>query len=384
MDIFKNELKLEYKDKVFFLEEKKIDEIYSEIINSLIINKKFNNYDFCCGIINQLGLEKIEITKTIFEGLSNILEKPKHNKFYRIKNLDDLINETKINFYYILIKFILKNTFYLYNITFLYHNIMNFKKLLKNKIEINDDNKAKYILIKEKLKEILQFAFDNDYYKKNNIIDENIKINNSYTSKIIENSYNSSQEKNSNFFSPLEKEKKRTDNNRKIDEEQSEFNLEGINFDENEKQIDVQIAKEILTKLKFEMIKTDENYIEYSNIFYGNIKKLRNFEELHKNYNYIDMKYENKDEEKIYNNYQKLINFLEDIDGYVKKSKILQDQMIEIKLVKLEKEEEKKQNKFRKNNEAKYIDIFNITFISSFHYKKIILIENLNLKMRIS
>ena len=50
--------------------------------------------------------------------------------------------------------------------------------------------------------------------------------------------------------------------------------------------------------------------------------------------------------------------------------------MIEIKLEKLEKEEEKKQNKFRKNNEAKYIDIFNITCISSFHYKK----NNINRK----
>ena len=78
--------------------------------------------------------------------------------------------------------------------------------------------------------------------------------------------------------------------------------MEVINFDENEKQIDVKIAKEILTKLKFEMIKTGENYIEYSNIFYGNNKeKLRIIEELHKKFNYIDKKYENKDEEKIYN-----------------------------------------------------------------------------------
>ena len=50
------------------------------------------------------------------------------------------------------------------------------------------------------------------------------------------------------------------------------------------------------------MIKTGENYIEYSNIFYGNNKeKLRIIEELHKKFNYIDKKYENKDEEKIYN-----------------------------------------------------------------------------------
>ena len=48
---------------------------------------------------------------------------------------------------------------------------MNFKKLLKN-----DDNKEKYLLKNEKLKEIFQqFSFDKNYYKKNNIIDENIK-----------------------------------------------------------------------------------------------------------------------------------------------------------------------------------------------------------------
>ena len=94
---------------------KKIDEIYIELITSLIKSKKFDSYEEIYKIISELELENIFITKTMFDKLSNILNSEECN-YYIIKDREDLFIQKKINFYYILLKFILKNTIYIYNI----------------------------------------------------------------------------------------------------------------------------------------------------------------------------------------------------------------------------------------------------------------------------
>lgn len=350
IDLFKKKLNLETKESYF--KDKKIDEIYSEIINSLIINQKFQDYKFCLDIIMQLNIEKIEITKTIFDGLSKTLEKEEYNKYYVINDEKDLINETKINFYYILIKFILKNIFYIYNIPFLYSNFLKFKKFIK-RIKMNDNSEN--ILKNDKLKIILQlFDLEKDTIKKiENINTENSSQGVSFFSKIQ---------------SSIQREREENDNGRYFDEEQSMSNL---NIPDNDvKPINVNEAKEILKKLEFEMIKMNDTYIDYRNIVYSQNTKLGNIDELNKKFNYLDMEYKDKDEKKIYKNYQKLINFLEEIEEYIKQSKItISEQAIKIKLIKLE-EEEKKCNNNRGNNKDKYKDIFNIVCTSSFVYNK--------------
>ena len=106
-------IKLNYKlDDIL---DKNIDEIYLNIILYLIQNNKFSYFDDAYEIIKDLDLENISLTQNMYEGISQALdEKNEYLEYYEIENFGD-INESKINFYYILIKFILKNTIYIYH-----------------------------------------------------------------------------------------------------------------------------------------------------------------------------------------------------------------------------------------------------------------------------
>ena len=131
----------------------KIDKIYSNIINWLIINEKLQDYEYTYNIINQLDLENIDITPTIFEGLENILnEKKEYIKKYKIEKKEDLYDEKKINFYYILFKYILKKPIFIYQIPFLLNIRANILSIIKYHNIIYDN-------MKEKKKDKLQFLF---------------------------------------------------------------------------------------------------------------------------------------------------------------------------------------------------------------------------------
>ena len=117
--IIKNNIKV-FKEIELSLEEddilkKKIDEIYIEIINALISNKKIEDFEYTCNIFEQLDLKNICLTKTIFDVLIN-----GHNyEDYEINNIEDINDERKVNFYYLLMEFIFKNSIYIYNVPFL-------------------------------------------------------------------------------------------------------------------------------------------------------------------------------------------------------------------------------------------------------------------------
>ena len=122
---------------------KNIDIIYLEIINALIKSKKIDDYDFVCDIINQLDLENIELTKIMFDKLYIFLNNNKDTiNDYLILNVDDFSNEKKVNFYYILFKYILTNSIYIYQIPFLIKISINIKQILNsnNPIYINAQN----------------------------------------------------------------------------------------------------------------------------------------------------------------------------------------------------------------------------------------------------
>jgi len=54
-----------------------LEEIYIKIINSLIENKKFEDYEFVIDVIEQLNLEYINLTKNMIEQLLEILNSKK-------------------------------------------------------------------------------------------------------------------------------------------------------------------------------------------------------------------------------------------------------------------------------------------------------------------
>ena len=76
---------------------------------------------------------------------------------YNIDTFDDLKNSKIINFYYLLFKYIFKNSIYIYNINFLYNNRKNIIKIIK-------DEKQLYKITDEKVKDIINLITDSKYY----------------------------------------------------------------------------------------------------------------------------------------------------------------------------------------------------------------------------
>ena len=140
------------------IQNQNIELIYIEIIIELIKLNKFKDLEYIHNIINELDLKNINITKTMFDALYKTLEKIDN---YLISNKEDLFNENKINFYYILLKYILKKSFYIYQFPLLLKtrkiilNILESGELLFENINID---------IKKKLEYIIKKFSDSDYY----------------------------------------------------------------------------------------------------------------------------------------------------------------------------------------------------------------------------
>ena len=89
--VFKD-LNLKYNENDIY--SKKLDYIYMEIITALIKTNNFN--DDCIDIIEQLELDKIYITDTIFKGLSDLMNiSNDYMKKYKINDIGDLMDEKK-------------------------------------------------------------------------------------------------------------------------------------------------------------------------------------------------------------------------------------------------------------------------------------------------
>ena len=127
--------------------KKKIDEIYFDVINALISSRKFEDFKYSSNILEQLDLENINLTKTIFDGLMNGLN---YIKDYEINNAEDLNDERKVNFYYLFLKFIFKNSIYIYNVPFLLKTKKLFLELLKQDkiMKIKKNKKIEFIVLK--------------------------------------------------------------------------------------------------------------------------------------------------------------------------------------------------------------------------------------------
>ena len=133
----------------------KIDKLYSIVINNLIVNKKLDESQSTNDIIEQLDLKLINITKDIFDELVKILDKEKNYiKDFIISKREDLFDSKKLNFYYLLIKDILKSDFYIYQIPFLVEirneiikiiKTNNFKYQFNNIQEKDIKNKIEYL-----------------------------------------------------------------------------------------------------------------------------------------------------------------------------------------------------------------------------------------------
>ena len=143
-----------------------IDDFYTDIISSLIKTNKIDDFEYTCNIINQLDLENISITEKMFNDLSKVLDANKnYMNDYKIEKIDDLFVNKKINFYFILIKYILKSSFYIYQIDFLNEvRKIIIKIIISNSKEIkNLINKTDSKIMREQLLYVIKIFLDSEY-----------------------------------------------------------------------------------------------------------------------------------------------------------------------------------------------------------------------------
>ena len=150
------------------IEDNMISEIYIDIIESLIENKKLDDFDFCSNILNQMGLNEIELTENIYNKLKEIFDNnEEYTNEYQLSRLDDLFNENKLNFYMTIFNYIFKSSFYTYNISFLISARNRFLKIIKNEPRnklLENINRQNNQNIKDKLFYIITKFCDSKYY----------------------------------------------------------------------------------------------------------------------------------------------------------------------------------------------------------------------------
>ena len=145
--------------------ENSIDKLYMDLILRVISNESFS-FEFIYHIIDILELENINITEKMYKIFVDLINSDENTfEKYYIQKLEDLINIKKIHIYYIILKYILKNQIFIYDIPFL----LNTRRLIRESIMYN-----LYILlviifdldksIKDKLDYIIKFIIDSDYY----------------------------------------------------------------------------------------------------------------------------------------------------------------------------------------------------------------------------
>ena len=162
MEIIKNNIpdlkKLNQNIDEKYIKSKGIDEILIDIIIALIKNELLSDYNYCSDILLSLDFENIDLNELMLKKLSNELNS---NLKYMITKMDDFSEITIINFHYILLKFIIKNSIFIYQIPFLFKNRKNIIFLIKsNNIEISNIK----IKDKNKLIYIIEKYIDSEYY----------------------------------------------------------------------------------------------------------------------------------------------------------------------------------------------------------------------------
>jgi hypothetical protein len=176
--------------------EVSLEDIYSDIISTLIIKKELNESGETLNILNELEIKKIRLNKTIFDSLLKALTE-KNLKEYIIDDFNDFFNEKIINFYSILFEYILKSTDYINFIPFLSEIQTKIKKLVK------ENMKELYTYFKrnknknstDKLKKVLNYFVELEYYL--NIGEEESKkiLNDSVDSKNLDKPMNKNGDK---------------------------------------------------------------------------------------------------------------------------------------------------------------------------------------------
>ena len=145
-------------------EEKMSDEdIYREIIFSLIKNNTSDNDYISFNLKEELQFDSINNTKKTIEKIFKIINlNEEYIESNKIKSIKDLLDSKKINFYYLLLKYIFTDSIYIYNIPFLFEARKIIIKSIRN--EISDLILLFYNKNKDKIEYIIKKLINSEYY----------------------------------------------------------------------------------------------------------------------------------------------------------------------------------------------------------------------------
>ena len=332
IEIF-DELKYTY-DDIF---EKKIDEIYTDIIVHFIKNNKFDENNL--KILKELDIENIYITKRMYKGISKCFEEFNKKSYpYKIDNSESLTKEN-IYFYYAIIKYIFKNQFYIYDIPIFKENYLRMIKLLTKEMSNNND--------KSKSDENT-YLFDSYYGTRNFDI----------------SSFNYSKNTPSVNISSMDGEKINEEEGEKInvtEDEERANDIYGIKDDN----IDQDNAESALEKTKVIFDYNSNNNSNSEENFKYKISEIA----IGKNNKPVDKSFFKKwnhklytKENKIYYNFGKLVDYINEINKIISENNLYYTPKIELELTK----EAQYNDNYDEQNKK---DIFNITCVSSFKNK---------------
>ena len=135
----------------------KIDDIYIKIIESIILSDNFEDTE---KIFSQLDLDVISITNIKFKELEIATNKEN----YIISGIKDLFNNEKINYYYILVKYIFKTKSSINNIILLKNFQAFLIKIITSQLSGLYSNYIDNETICEKRNYVVKFILNNEYY----------------------------------------------------------------------------------------------------------------------------------------------------------------------------------------------------------------------------
>jgi hypothetical protein len=274
-----------------------------------------------------LDLKNFNITKTIFDELRIILnEKENYIKKYIINRFEDIFNEEIITFYYVLFKYILKNSLYIYQIPFLLRTRNNILKYIKkniDKLKTNLENNSNNI---DKIKYVLNYFIEFEYYNDISLKkkDENSIISGRYSSynnnsNMVSNSQSNYNEVGYSSSGPFGKSY------------QNEKERSGRSLGQLIESSEYDIIKNIFGKEKPYQILENSTFHFHTNrkgknpliicdeIYIGNEKTNYSLDEIEKFSLDDKKKYSNTDVENLEENYKKFIGFLDKIKNKIEK-----------------------------------------------------------------
>ena len=148
-------------DEDYILKEG-IDQLYTEIFIWLLKENKIIEYEYTKNFLDILEFDSINISQKVINVLSDNSNEEFIRKYLINKN-DNMLNEGQINFYYFLIKYIIKDSYNLYCDFLLTTRKLFLKKIFLESFNLESINKDKGIT--NRFEYVIDHILDSEYYK---------------------------------------------------------------------------------------------------------------------------------------------------------------------------------------------------------------------------